>query len=78
MVAEAFVTACAPVIVAVCVLEVDAPSGNHCDFFRYGGDRKVVGSDRSVLKVAVDFYRIDTLGNEVLFLGGIEGVFMLA
>ena len=77
VVTEAFVTACALVVVAVRLLEVDAASGNHCDFLRYRRDRKVVGSDRSVLKVAVVFCRIDALRDEVLFLGGIEGVFML-
>jgi len=59
------------------VLEVDAASGNHCDFFWYGRDRKIVCSDRSVLKVAVVFCRIDAMRDKVLFLGGIEGVFVL-
>jgi len=77
VVTEAFIAACALVVVVVRVLEVDAAAGNHCDFFWYGRDRKVVGSDRSVLKVAVVFCRIDALRIEVLFLGGIEGVFML-
>jgi len=76
-VTEAFVTACALVVVAVHVFEVDAAAGNHCDFFLYGRYRKVVGNDRSVLEVAVVFCRIDALRDEVLFLGGIEGVFML-
>jgi len=67
VVIEAFVAACALVVVAVRLLEVDASAGNHCDFFWYGRDRKVVGS----------FCRIDALRDEVLFLGGIEGVFML-
>jgi len=65
------------IIVTVSVLEVDAASGNHCDFFWYGRNRKVVGSDRSVLTVAVVFCRIDALRDEDLFLYGIEGVFML-
>ena len=77
IVTKAFVAACALVVVAVRVLEVDAAAGNHCDFFCYGRDRKVVGSDRSVLEVAVVFCRIDALWDEVLFLSGIEGVFML-
>ena len=77
MVTEAFVAACALVVVAVHVLEVDAAAGNHCDFLSYRRDTKVVGSDGSVLKVAVIFCRIDALRDEVLFLGGIEGVFML-
>jgi len=72
-----FITACALVVVAVRVLEVDTASGNHCDFFWYGRDRKVVGSDRSVWKVAVVFCTIDAWRDEVLFLGGIGGVFML-
>jgi len=77
VVTEALIAACAFVVVAVRVLEVDAAAGNHCDFFWYGRDRKVVGSDRIVLKVAVVFCRIDALRDEVLFLGRIEGVFML-
>jgi len=76
-VTEAFVAACALVVVAVHLLEVDVAAGNHCDFFWYGRDRKVVGSVRNVLKVAVVFCRIDALRDEVLFLCGIEGVFML-
>jgi len=76
-VSEAFVTTGALVIVAVGVPEVDAAAGNHCDFFWYGRDREVVGSGRSVLKVAVVFCRIDALRDEVLLLGGIERVFML-
>jgi len=76
VVTEAFVTACALVVVAVRVLEVDAALGNHYDFLRYRRDRKVVGSDRSVLKVAVIFCRIDALRDEVWFLIGIEGVFI--
>jgi len=77
VVTEGFIAACTLVVVAVLVLEVDAATGNHCDFFWYGLDRKVVGSDRSVLLVAVVFCRIDALRDKVLFLGGIEGVFML-
>ena len=77
VVSEVFVTACALVIVAVGVVEVDAAAGNHCDFFWYGGKRKVVDSDRSVLKFAVVFCRIDALRDEVLFLSGVEGVFLL-
>jgi len=77
VVTEAFVAACALVVVADRVLEVDAAAGNHCNFFWYGRERKVVGSDGSVLKVAVVFCRIDVLLDEVLILGGIEGVFML-
>ena len=76
MVTNAFVAACALVVVAVHVLEVDAASGNYCDFLWYKRDRKVVGSDRSALKIAVVFCRIDALWDEVLFLSGIEGVFM--
>jgi len=76
-VTEAFIAACALIVVAVLVFEVDAAVGNHCDFFWYGRDREVVGSDRSVWKVAVVFCRIDALRDEVLFLGGIEGVYML-
>ena len=78
VVTEAFVTACAFVEVAVRVLEVDAAAGNHSEIFWYGGDRKIVGSDRSVLKVAVVFRRIDALRDEVLFLSGIDRVFMLS
>jgi len=48
VVSEACVTACALVVVAVRLLEVDAATGNHCDFFWYRRDRKVVGSDRSI------------------------------
>jgi len=70
VVTEAFVTSCTLVVVAVRVLEVDAASGKHCDFLWYGGDRNVVGNDRSVLKVAVIFCRIDALRDEVLFLVG--------
>jgi len=76
-VSEAFVAACPPVVVLVGGLEVDAAMGNRCDFFWYVRDRKVVSSDRSGLKVAVVFCRIDALRNEVLFLGGIEEVFIL-
>jgi len=76
-VTEAFVTACALVGVAVRVFEVDAATGNHCDFLWYRRDSKVVGSDKSVLKGAVVFCRVDALRDEVLFLGGSEGVFML-
>jgi len=77
VVTKAFIAACKLVVVAVGVLEVDAPAGNHCDFFWYGRDRNVVGSDRCVLKIAVVLCRIDALRDEVLFLSGIEGVFML-
>jgi len=77
VVTEPFVTACTLVVVAVRVLVVDAAAGNHCDFFWYGRDRKVVGSDRSVLKVAVVFSRIDAMRDIVLFLAGMEGVFVL-
>jgi len=77
VVTEAFVVAWALVVVTVHVLEVDAAAGNYCDFFWYGRDRKVIGSDRSVLRVACFFCRIDALRDEVLFLGGIEGVFIL-
>jgi len=77
VVTEAFAPACALVVVAVRVLEVDPAAGNDCDFIWYRRDRKVVGSDRSVLKVAVVFCTIDALRDEVLFLGGIEGEFML-
>jgi len=49
VVTEAFFTACALVVVAVGVLEVDASAANHCYFFWYGRDKKVVSSDRSVL-----------------------------
>jgi len=69
--------ACALVVVAVHVLKVDTAAGKHCDFFWYGSERKVVGSDRSVLKVAVVFSRIDALRDNVLFLSRIEGVFIL-
>ena len=69
--------ACALIVVAVRVLEGDAAEGNHCDFFWYGRDRKVLGSDRSVLRFGVVFCGIDTQWNEVLFLGGTEGAFML-
>jgi len=78
VVIEAFVMACIFVIVAVGVLEVDAGAGNPCDFFWYGRYRNVVDNNRGVLKVAVVFCRIDALRDEVLFLGGIERVFMLA
>jgi len=70
VVSEGFVTACALIVVAVLVLEVDAAVGNHCNFFWYGRDRKVVGRDGSVLKVALVFCRIDALSDEVLLLGG--------
>ena len=36
---DAFVTACVLVVVVVSVLEVDTAVGNHCEGFRYGGDR---------------------------------------
>jgi len=77
VVTKVFVAACALVVVAVRVFEVDAASGNHCDFLSYRRDRKVVGSDSSVLKVAVVLCRIDALRDEILFLSGIEGVFIL-
>ena len=77
VVTEAFITARAFVVVALGVLEVDAAVGNHFDFFCDGRDRKLVGSDRSVLQVAIVFCRIDALRDEVLFLAGIEVVFML-
>jgi len=77
VVTEVLVAACALGVVAVRVLEVDAAAGNHWDFFQYGRDRKVVGSDRSVLKVVVVFCRIDALRDEVSLFGGMEGVFML-
>jgi len=77
VVTEAFVMACALLKVAVHMLEVDAPAGNHCDFFWYRRDRKMVGSNRRVVEVAVVFWRIDALRDEVLFLGGIVWVFML-
>jgi len=77
VVTQAFVTGCALVLVAVRLLEVDAASGHHCDFLCHGRARKVVGSDRGVLKAAVVFCRMDALRDEVLFLDGIEGVFML-
>jgi len=77
VVIKSFIEACALVVVAVHVLEVDAAVGNHSDFFWYRRDRKVVGSDRSVLNIAVVFCRIDALRDEVLFFSAIEGVFML-
>jgi len=39
VVTEAFVTACALVVVAVRVFEVDTAAGKHCDFFWYWRDR---------------------------------------
>jgi len=39
VVTKSFVTACALVVVAVRVFEVDAAAGNHCDFFWYWRDR---------------------------------------
>jgi len=77
VVSEAFVTPCVLLIVAVGVLEVDAATGNHCDFFWYGRDRQVFDSDRSAWKVAVVFCGIDALREELLFPGRVEGVFML-
>jgi len=68
---------CELVVVAIHMREVDAGPGNQADFFWYGRDRKVVGSNRSVLQAAVIFCRIDALRIEVLFLGGIKAVFML-
>jgi len=73
----AFGTACALVVVVVRMLEVDAAAGNHSDFFWNWRYRQVIGSNRSVLIFGVFFYRIDSLRNEVLFLDGVEGVFML-
>jgi len=61
VVTEAYFEACALVVVAVRVLEVDAPTGNHCDFFWHGRDGKIVGSDRRILKVALVFRRINAL-----------------
>jgi len=77
VVTDAFVAACALIVVAVRVLEVDAAAGNHGNFLWYGRDRKFVGSGRSDVKVAVVFCRIDALRDEALFLCGIKGVFML-
>jgi len=76
VVTEAFVAACALLVVAVRVLEVDAGAGNNCDFNWYGRDRMVIGSGGSFLKVAVVLCRIDALKDEVFFLGGVEGVLM--
>jgi len=77
VVTKHFAAPCALIVVVVCRFEVDATSGNHCDIFRYGRDRKVVGCTRSLLRFGVVFCRSDALRNEVLFLSGIEGVFML-
>jgi len=74
---EAFVPACVLIVVAVRVLNIDAATGEYSEFFWNGRDRKVVGSNRSILRFGVVFCMIDALRNEVLFLGGIEGVFML-
>jgi len=52
VVTEAYIADCVLVVLAVGVLEVDPPAGNHCDFIWYGRDTKVVGSDRSVLKIS--------------------------
>jgi len=69
--------ACTLVVVTVCVLAVNTATGNHCQFSRNMEDRNVIGSNKSVLRFVVVICRIDSRRNEVLFFGGIKGVFIL-
>jgi len=65
------------VVVTLRMLEVDAGIGNHYKVFWHGIDREVVYSNRSIMWFCIVLSRIHTLWNEVLFLRGTDGIYIL-